>query len=298
MSHAPVVRHVRFAALVAVLLSAAAVSPPPAAAQERPEFETTEIADGVYQFRFRAHNTFFVVTPEGAIAFDPISSEAARPYAEAIRERMPEGRLHALVYSHNHADHATGAPALFEELGEVPIIAHENAHAPIVERGSAEQPPPDITFTEKMVLRLGGRTIELHWLGPNHGDDVAVAYLPEERIAFVVDFVSNDAVGYRDLPGSRWPGLVESMERLQELDYERIVFGHGPPGDRASVERQIRYYRDLEAAVQEAIDRGLDREEAVREVELPAYRDWGSYGDWFGMNVEAMYRWLAEEGGG
>lgn len=123
----------------------------------------------------------------------------------------------------------------------MPIVAHENAYAPIVDRGAAVQPPPDITFTDRMVLRLGGRTVELHWLGPNHSDDLAVAYLPDERVVFAVDLVSHDRVGYRDLPGTTWPGLMRSMERLQKLDYERIAFGHGPPGDRASVDRQIRY---------------------------------------------------------
>ncbi len=34
----------------------------PAVAQE-PEFETTEIADGVYRFRFQMHNSLFVVAP-------------------------------------------------------------------------------------------------------------------------------------------------------------------------------------------------------------------------------------------
>jgi hypothetical protein len=46
----------------------------PAVAQE-PDFETTEIADGVYKYRYQFHNSLFVVGPEGVIAFDPISSE-------------------------------------------------------------------------------------------------------------------------------------------------------------------------------------------------------------------------------
>lgn len=265
----------------------------PAAAQE-PDHETTEIVEGVYEFRWQTHNSFFVVTPEGVVAFDPISMEAAERYAGEIRRHMEGGGLRALVYSHHHADHATGAPALFGGLNEAPILAHENAHAPLAERADPDLPPPDVTFTERMVLRLGGRTLELHYLGEGHGDDVIVAYLPEERVVFAVDFVQHDMVGFRDLAGTRYPELLEAMERLQALDYERIVFGHGPPGDRQAVERQIRYYRDLEEAVSEAIDAGLTEEEAVREVELPAYRDWRGYDDWFHMNVRRMYRWLTD----
>ncbi len=35
-------------------------------------YETTRIAEGVYQFRWQAHNGFFVVTPAGVLAVDPI----------------------------------------------------------------------------------------------------------------------------------------------------------------------------------------------------------------------------------
>lgn len=70
-----------------------------------------------------------------------------------------------------------------------------------------------------------------------------------------------------------------------------------PPGDRSSVDRQFRCYRDPEEAVRDAIDRGLSREEAARQVELPEYADWRGYGDWFTMNVDRMYRWLASGGG-
>ncbi len=33
-------------------------------------FETTTIAEGVYQFRHQSHNGLFVVTPEGVVAFE------------------------------------------------------------------------------------------------------------------------------------------------------------------------------------------------------------------------------------
>ena len=36
---------------------------------------------------------------------------------------------------------------------------------------------------------------------------------------------------------------------LLDIPFETMVFGHGPPGDRASIQRQIVYYDDLTAAV-------------------------------------------------
>ena len=93
-------------------------------------YETTRIAEGVYQFRWQAHNGFFVVTPAGVLAVDPISVEAAAQYAEEIKKVAPNAPLRAIVYSHEDADHATGAPVLMSAMGvSVPIIAQRNAVA-------------------------------------------------------------------------------------------------------------------------------------------------------------------------
>ncbi|MFQ5891008.1 MAG: MBL fold metallo-hydrolase [Gemmatimonadota bacterium] len=272
-----------------------ALLPDAAAPAQQPEFETTRIADGVYRFRYRFHNSLFVVTPEGVIAFDPISPEAASHYAAEIRRLAPGNELHDLVYSHDHADHISGAPTLFRELQEVPIIAHENAYPKLAAANDPNRPPPDITFTEKAVLRLGGQTVELHYLGKSHSDNMLVAYLPGPKIVFAVDFVSHQAVGYRDLPDWHYPEMYDAIERLQEIPYERIVFGHGPPGDRSSIEGQLRYYRELREAVREAIEAGASKEEAMERVSLPRYRQWRGYDDWFRMNVGKMYEWLSAE---
>ena len=284
-------RRLSLAILAAILGSG------PARAQPA-EHETTRIADGVYQFRYRSHNTLFVVTGDGVIAFDPISNEAAAHYAREIRRVAPDAPLRAIVYSHDHADHVTGARVLAEPFGgDVPILAHAHAHAKIVAAADPDRPPPDVTFSDRLTLHLGTRPVELHYLGKSHSDNLIVGYLPDQKIAFAVDFVSNDRVGYRDLPDVHLPELFEAMKRLQELEYETIVFGHGPPGDRASVDRQIQYYSDLRAAVRRAFYSGVSEGEAVARVQLPEYRDWRGYDDWFKMNVRAMYRWVAAEGG-
>ena len=277
-------------ALVAVTLAT------PASAQEEenaPQFETTEVADGVYLYRYMFHNSLFVVTPDGVIAFDPQSPEAASHYAAEIQRIAPGASLLALVYSHDHADHISGAPTLFAALGKAPIIAHDNAYAKLIAAEDAARPVPDITLTEKGVVRMGGRTIELHYLGKAHSDNMLVAYLPDARLAFAVDFVSHDAVGYRTLGDWHYPELYGTMERLQEIPYETIVFGHGPGGDRSSVDRQLQYYGDLRDAVQAAIDAGASKEQAVEQVDLEQYHGWPSYDNWFSMNVDKMYDWLS-----
>ncbi len=87
------------------------------------------------------------------------------------------------------------------------------------------------------------------------------------------------------------------MKRLQELDYDTVVFGHGPPGTKAAVDRQIEYYTDLRTAVRSAFYRGASEEDAVRQIRLPKYKDWRGYDDWLKLNVRGVYRWVASQGG-
>jgi glyoxylase-like metal-dependent hydrolase (beta-lactamase superfamily II) len=270
-------------------------APPPvvdtesASPEEPPQYETTEIADGVYQFRFQGHNTLFVRTAAGVVAFDPISVDAAALYADEIRGHIPDAELAAIVYSHNHADHATGAGVLREAFGSgVPIFAHENADAPLREAADPDLPVPDSTFSERATL--AGGEVELYYLGRSHGDDMAVGYLPAHRIAFAVDFVSRDRFGYRDLASFYFPDMFGAIEGLLEIPFERIVFGHGPPGDRAAIERQLQYYRDLDEAVRAAVEAGLSEDEAAATVLLEDYQGWDRYEDWRELNVRGMYR--------
>lgn len=263
---------------------------------QQPDFETTAVGDEVYQFRYQGHNTFFVVNDEGVIAFDPISTTAAEAYAKEIQRVAPEKPLQAIVYSHHHADHVTGARVLQEALGaNAAIIAHEAAHAHLVEANNPDLPPPTLTLSDQMTLHLGGRTLELHYLGRNHSDNTLVAVLPEDRIAFAVDFVSHDRVGYRELPDFHFPDHFESLRRLHDLPFDTIVFGHGERGDKSSIERQVQYYDALRAAVEEAVRSGQTEDEAAASIELPAFSEWGRYDDWFSMNVRAVYRWAAEQ---
>ena len=267
----------------------------PVALQAQADFETTEVARGVYQFRWQAHNGLFVSTPAGVVAFDPIGVEAAGQFAREIQRTLPGAQLTAVVYSHSDADHATGAAALIAGMGQedVPIIAHENAVAPIVERGSADLPPPTVTFARRMTISPGGRRIELHWLGPSHTDNMIVPFLPDVGLAFAVDFVSNDRVGFQELPGWDFDGFFAALSGLLELPFDTMVFGHGPPGDRDTVLRQIGYYDALTAAVRRAHAEGVTEDQAAERVRLPAYAGWEQYQAWFPLNVRAVYRWLA-----
>ena len=291
----PISKPLRAAFTLGLLLAGASIFAPLSAQ----DFETTEVADGVYQFRWIGHNALFVVSGDQVVAFDPISSEAASVFGREIQRVAPGTELTAIVYSHSDADHATGASALMAAFGQdnVPIIAHERAVAPIRSRASAEQPEPTVTFSDRLTFDVGGRSIELHYLGPSHTDNLVVPFVPDVRVAFAVDFVNNDRVGFQELPGWYFPEIFDALAGMLHIPFDTVVFGHGMVGDRSSIHRQIAYYDDLRVAVRQAMAEGLSEDEVADAIQLPAYANWGQYEDWLALNARAVYRWLAAGGG-
>ncbi len=264
------------------------------------DVEWYSIADNVYQFRYEHHYTMFVVTGKGVVAFDPLSNEAAEHYVHAIKTAAPGQPLRAIIYSHWHTDHATGANVLRREFGrKVPIIAHERTLARLKDLGNEDIPLPTRTVSDKgETLRFGDTDIELRYIGYGHTDTMLVARLPKQKMVYVVDFASRDSVGWREMPG--WPldELVAMQRRLLDLDFDKVAFGHGRagPGDRETIKRQTVYYENLLTEARAAIKDGLSEDSAVARAtnNLPQYRGWGNYDLWFRLNVRGAYRWVQE----
>jgi len=259
------------------------------------QFDWFKIADNIYQFRYQGHYTLFVTTSKGVIAFDPLSNEAAEHYAAAIKTVAPGQPLLAIIYSHWHVDHSSGAKILKREFAKaVPIIAHERTLSRLKRWDDPEILLPTQTVSDKgSVLNYGNMKIELNYIGYGHTDTMLVARFPEQRLVFAVDFVNNDAVGWTDLPGWYLGELIAMQGRLLKLDFDTVAFGHGMPGDKATIKRQIGYYKDLTSQAKLALRQGLSEDEAVTKIEamFPQYKQWRFYDMWFLMNIRGAYHW-------
>jgi glyoxylase-like metal-dependent hydrolase (beta-lactamase superfamily II) len=272
-------------ATLAASLVALAVAPAPGQPPE-PVREITRIADEVYRFRNNLHYSIFAVTPVGIIVTDPINPDAAR-WLQAELARRFHQPLRYLIYSHDHADHIAGGQ-VFKEAGAV-VVAHENARAQIVE----ERRPtavPDITFTDRMTIELGGTTVELSYVGRNHSDNSIVMRFPQERVLFAVDFIPVEMVGFRDFPTSWIEDWIESLKRVEQMDFDILAPGHGQVGRKAHVAMFREYLEDLRREVVRLAREGKSLDEIKQLVRLPKYETWARYDEWFPLNVEGMYR--------
>ena len=251
-----------------------------------------KIDDGLYVFRWWVYRNIFIVTDDGVIVTDPLNPNAARLLRSEIR-KITDQPVKYVIYSHNHHDHISGGN-IFEEEG-AQFVGHENTLKELGDHPSPVIPLPDITFRDRYTLKLGGRTLELEYFGPNHGKSLVVMRLPKEKILFTVDIVTPRRVAFRGMPDF-WPDeWVRSLIEIEQTDFKYVVSGHGPhtePAiDPASVVTEQRLYlEELMVAVKGAMDSGVHSPDALREkVKLPKYTGWRNYDEWLPMNIERIW---------
>ncbi len=275
------------AAAVAVALLALPPLAPVTLAQDSPDREITRIAGDVYRFKNKFHYSVFMVTPDGVIVTDPINADAATWLKAEIAKRFDKP-IRYLIYSHDHADHIAGGEVFADTAV---VVAHENAKKHIVgeNRPSAV---PQVTFSDRMEITLGGKTVELTYLGRNHSDNLIVLRFPAERILFVVDMVAVNRLPYRDLPNAFVEDWIGSLRQVEAMDFDVLVPGHGSIGTREDVGAHRRYIEELWAKVLSHMRAGKSLEEIKGLVTMAAYKDWGSYDNWRELNVAGMYRYL------
>lgn len=226
--------------------------------------ERQEIAPGLFINTFyRGCTPGFVVTDEGLILIDtPLIPKQARDWREQIEAEAPGLPILYVFNTDHHRGHALGN----QYFQPTTVIAHERAFKEMsgytdnfkerVYNSFKREPEiqeqltnieivlPDVTFTDRARLKYGGREIQLIYAG-GHTPATSIAWLPEEKIAFVGDILWVDQHPYMAQADSlEW---IDALRRIRSLGAEKLVPGHGPvcsPDDTYRVEEYIKFKRE------------------------------------------------------
>jgi glyoxylase-like metal-dependent hydrolase (beta-lactamase superfamily II) len=250
-----------------------------------PVREITQIAGEIYRFRNNNHYAIFAVTPAGIIATDPINAEAAQWLKTELHKRFSQP-VKYLIYSHDHADHIAGGQVFADTAI---VVAHENAKTAIVH----EKRPtavPQVTFSERLSIELGGMVVELQYVGRNHSDNSIVLRFPKERLLFAVDFIPVEAVAFRDFPDAYIEDWIESLKRVEQLDFDILAPGHGPLGKKEHVRMFRDYLEALRGEVLQYAREGKSLEDMKTLIKMEKYTRWAGYEQMLPLNIEGMYR--------
>jgi cyclase len=179
------------------------------------------------------------------------SKQDAASEAQLLAEiaRLTRNPVTRLVNTHADGDHVLGNRFL---PPGVTVIAHENClkefSAPQMNGQASDWNDPalraflpSVTYKDRMVLRIGARTVELWYFGVGHTTGDTVVFFPEAKVAFVGDqfFVGRPQLIHAYKGGSSL-GQVAALEKmLATIDARLFASGHSEVQDRAGVERHI-----------------------------------------------------------
>jgi glyoxylase-like metal-dependent hydrolase (beta-lactamase superfamily II) len=206
------------------------------------------VTDGVY-------NSAFLTTDDGVVVFDAppsIGPNLRRAVDEIAAANGVTNRVTHLVYSHHHADHA-GAASVFG--GDVTRIGHEETKRRLQRDNDPARPAPEIIFTDRYTLEVGGERVELAWHGPNHTPDNIYIHFPGHDTLMFIDVVNAGWVPIYNVNLSEdVPGYIGAPAIALSYPWTHLISGHlGRLATRDDVAVHQQYIADIEASAREAL---------------------------------------------
>lgn len=261
-----------------------------------------EIAPQVYAFiqESGATNSGFIVGEEGVLVIDSLMTPSlATRLLSAIRS-VTKAPIRYLVDTHYHGDHVFGN----QYFVPAPIIGHINCRRELIEKFDANMQRyrntrpelipeleqirmtlPDLTFEDRMNIRLGDREIQLIYLGRAHTAGDILLHLPQDGILYAGDIAFHKVLpAFPDGHITKW---LEVMEQTARIDVQTIVPGHGPVGGKAEFEEAKELMAHLHSEVRRGFDQGLTEEETARNVNL------GKFGNFLGQDRVGLVTHMA-----
>jgi len=159
--------------------------------------------------------------------------------------------------------------------------------------------PPDITYKDKHQITLGGKRVDISWVGEmNHSRDSSFIAFPDDSVLFLVDFVSfrrlpNQEMDYENGQFKEWMSAIRKAEALA-AGFKFVATGHGPVGTVKDITAWREYFEKLQAQVAAGIKAGQTLEQMQQSIKMAEYSHWDGHPAWVPLNVLGMYHFLTD----
>ncbi|KPP92020.1 MAG: Zn-dependent hydrolase [Rhodobacteraceae bacterium HLUCCA08] len=234
-------------------------------------------APPTYENAGHNNNLSFIVTDDGVVV---INGGASARLAAALHDEIKAvtDQPVVLVINENGQGHAVLGNSYWADLG-VDILAHEDAIAEVENHGGSilqdmqtynrdraegtRVVVPNLTFSDRHDISLGGIDIQVLHLGPAHGPGDTQVWIPQWQIVIAGDIAFHERMPpiFPDTCTSCW---IETFDGpFTELGATYVIPGHGHPTNMAQVTRYTSdYLKDLREKIGAHIDDGGDLTDA------------------------------------
>ena len=272
-----------------------------------------ELTPSVFATVFPGHddlgNGGIIITDEGVILID--TDVRTVDLISGMLLKLTDMPVRFLINTHHAFDHSS-ANCIFAADG-VTIIGSQRCREAMIEDGElnfrrwSDRSPqvkklleekgikvvlPHLTFTEKMRLHLGGKTLELSYHGHAHSPGDIIIYLPEDQILFAGDLLW---VGFfPNVREANVPNQIKVVDTILSHQVQYYVPGHGGiTANRADISAMRDFLSSLYDIIARLVKDGKTLEE-IKTLEDPLVKE---HPNWSGRvflttAIEVIYRSL------
>jgi cyclase len=243
------------------------------------------LGDGVYGYEEIRQPGFttvslIVVGRDGVLIADGQGSpEATQTMLDRIRALTPLP-IRWYVVGSDHGDHTAGNSVL---PAGITYVVHPTSRAQLL-RDSAAAPatrrvivPPAAMTSEREIINLGNRTVEVLFLGRAHTGGDLHLHIPDQKLLFMSEAYLNRVFpAMRSAYPREW---MATVDRALAMNVDHFIPGHGFIESPAVSREELVTFRESLRAVIAEVERlhaaGVPVEEAVTQA------NWGEYAGWF-----------------
>jgi glyoxylase-like metal-dependent hydrolase (beta-lactamase superfamily II) len=207
--------------------------------------QKTPLAQGLTMFSGPGGNVVVLQSAIGKIVVDGFV-KPAWPKLKAELDALDGSPIKSLVDTHWHLDHSDNN-GNFRAAG-ASVIAHENTRTRLMQPhdlagmhidpvASADMPAQ--TFAAGLTLNARVEQIGLTHVAPAHTDTDVLVHFPKSNVLHMGDVYFSGSYPFIDAgTGGHINGMIDGVQTaLKSVDAQtKIVPGHGPPGNRTTLE--------------------------------------------------------------
>jgi len=209
------------------------------------------------------------------------SPRKSRALKELVQEKL-DCKIELLFNTHYHSDHtfgnqSFGCPIISSEDCKEIMQRNLSTHWTPEEIRKAMQEDPELkeewedlrvasptrTFKEERTYDFKGIQLVFQRLG-GHTKGSSVAWFPDYKLLFSGDIVFADFYPTQLSIDPSPLELIEALRKIEKMDVERIVPGHGNICGQSTVERLIGYWSCLTSECQKLFAKGMDEKAAEK----------------------------------
>lgn len=268
----------------------------------------TEVAPGLFfQYHHQESNNAWLVTDAGVLVVDTRQHPRRAEELLAAIRKTTDKPIRWVVNTHAHGDHYFGN-SIFKREGAV-FIAHRDTAGMMKQHYGLEMKRrqgyfkqrqydpkeavlvlPDMTFDSSLTLNLGGRVVEIFYIGAGQNPGDTFVRFPKERVLFAGGPFSKNSWPNPSFTPSM-AGWVDVLEKLAAMDVDVYLGGHGDIGNKQDVLQEARMLQEFDRGMRDAVAKGMSREDIIKNVKFEQYRDVRNY---YRMNlfISSYYHFL------